>query len=217
MVTALLVIILAVMFGYWLYQHWGASDQTIKDPMCNLTRPDPNFDEHLRILTQETSPDIRPKTTGIPTKTVTYDGFYDFASGKTYASYGNLCLTCRPYGNVSDTYHWMKYEPYYWQRKYQHCDKYGCGGSHDPSLCPIETAPTFKGCNGHPELAKYEPTSDSPALLYDNRSEFCNRTPQDPRCPLTPTGHGVCTSCAMTEPGGPLNNVGSTVRVEDQP
>src|SRR3990172_2872566 len=95
---------------------------------------------------------------GVPTRSQTIDGFYNFWSGKTRASFANLCSTCKPYGNESDTYWWWRFQPYYWQRQYQHCSKYGCGGSptglskgqisssrgtgsHDQSLCPKSNEP----------------------------------------------------------------------------
>ena len=125
-----------------------------------------------------------------PARVTQIDGYYDFARGKADAAYGNLCLTCKPYGNKSDVYWWFKLSPYYWQKQYQHCDKYGCGGSHDKSLCPqpfkpldcadVKNAPYTPVYDDVTE--KCEP-NDKMALFFQNRASYCGKYPNDSHCP----------------------------------
>ena len=120
----------------------------------------------------------------VPMRSRTWDGIYDFFTGQTHATFGNLCLTCKPYYNENDSYWWWRYQPYYWQKKYQHCDKYGCGGSHDKSLCPEETALKPLDCSA----MKYTPYDSrgygwTDKEFYQNRASFCSKNPNHIYCP----------------------------------
>jgi hypothetical protein len=132
---------------------------------------------------------------GSVTRATTIDGFHNFHSGENLASFGNLCLTCKPYGDVDDTYYWWKYQPYYWQKQYQHCDKYGCGGSHDKSNCKQEFKPL--NCSDM-KYVQYdsrgfgEGTNDP--LFYQNRAAFCAKYPNSIKCPNSFVSGTMCSS-----------------------